>query len=144
MPLKRHENLAPLSRDHMRGLFLARYARSDAPPYKNYPVETAAKISIIIDGYKNDLLPHFREEEDVLMPFIRKNTPSLIPIAEEILAEHIQLTALAEKLAVSPDDAVLLDEFGRLLERHIRKEERILFEKLQEAVPDAVLKSLIF
>lgn len=143
MPLKRHKNLAPLSRDHMKGLFLARYSRNDAPPYKNYPTDIPSKVRIILEGFENELLPHFSEEEEILMPFIRQCAPELIPMAEEIFAEHTQLAAIAVKLGSSPDDARLLDEFGRLLEAHIRKEERILFEKIQDAVPEETLKRLI-
>ncbi|MCK6605213.1 MAG: hemerythrin domain-containing protein [Ignavibacteriaceae bacterium] len=142
MPLKRHTNLAPLSRDHMKGLFLSRYAQKNAPPYKNFPVDTPSKTAIIIDGFVNELLPHFRREEDILLPFIKEFAPGLVELADEIFAGHKLLEVLAEKMKSDPGSADLLDEFGRVLEGHIRKEERILFEKLQEEAGEEKMKGL--
>ncbi len=67
----------------------------------------------------------------MLFPAARK-FPELIPLVEELLSDHAALResfARAEGRAMS---ATELCAFGRRTSLHIRKEERQLFERMQE------------
>ena len=43
--MKRHESLAPLSREHHEGLILAQLLKKGAPAYRGLPTDLAGKLS---------------------------------------------------------------------------------------------------
>ena len=61
---------------------------------------------------------------------------------DEIKNEHRQLTALFFSLnnTTKPEDT--LDELGRMLEAHVRKEERVLFPLIQQHCSGDVLQQI--
>lgn len=55
----------------------------------------------------------------------------------ELVSEHRAMEALIPKIENNIDTEIFLDDLGDLLESHIRKEERILFQQMQEKLSDA-------
>jgi len=68
-------------------------------------------------------------EEEVLFPALADQA-ELNGLIAELQAEHVQLKDLVDLLRTRSDRAVL-SSFANLLEQHIRKEERVLFEATQ-------------
>ena|SRR5437588_2474427 len=126
----RDKSLIPLSRQHQHVLALC--VRIDrASPIGD--ADLAAWQAEIAQLFQSEVKFHFAAEELVLFPAARK-FPELIPLVEELLSDHAALResfARAEGRAMS---ATELCAFGRRTSLHIRKEERQLFERMQESM----------
>jgi hemerythrin-like domain-containing protein len=134
--MKRHPALISLSHDHHHGLLLAQLIKKDAPEYKGLPKDLNGKINYTIDIYNSSLKKHFDNEENILFPFLRGKDEFLDNLILEIINEHRLLENLIAKLYNSLDQINLLDKIGNILGEHIRKEERILFEKSQTVLTE--------
>ncbi len=78
--------------------------------------------------WNTELEAHFYAEEEVLFPF------SEDAHAARVKDDHEWLRATYERLRAHPNDALLLAAFGAVLKAHIRFEERVWFEALQDAL----------
>ncbi len=136
--MKRHESLIPLSRFHRSILFLALISKKNAPEIRGYPTSLKGKINYAITFYEGKLREHFQTEEKRLLPWIKGREPGLDQLVNEILQERQELDHLFHQLKKDRKEHTL-NTFGELLEKHIRKEERQLFQKIQEVVPDREL-----
>lgn len=132
--MKRHPALVPLSHDHHHTLVHARNLRESAGAGAQARHEAATRF---LGHFGLHVVRHFREEEELVFPLLRLLPPEL----ERVLAQHQRIRALALRLRAEPD-AGALAELGALLEEHIRLEERIVFELVQEHVPEAELAAL--
>jgi len=134
--VKRIAELQSLSRDHHRGLVLARRARQVAA---GKPGSSPSRAwSEVEQKFHQDLEPHFRIEEEHLVPLLHgAGQTEMVKRLEE---EHARLRGLVGDLGGAT--LARLAEFGRLLEEHIRFEERELFEFVQEHLPSSLLKRL--
>lgn len=113
----RHPALIPLSREHHYALVFGRsLKRGDHAD----PAWVRRWISKARRFYDLDLRAHFAAEEEVLFPASRAF--NLGPLVDELVAEHRALERLI--------DEGRLCELADLLEAHIRKEERQLFDVL--------------
>jgi hemerythrin-like domain-containing protein len=124
----RDKNLIPLSRQHQHALALCvRIDRASPVSETDLP----AWQTEVAQHFENEIKFHFAAEERVLFPAARKHQ-DLIPLVDELLIDHDVLRktfALAEGSKMSADD---LSAFAQRMSAHIRKEERQLFERLQE------------
>ncbi len=141
-PLKRHKALVNLSRDHYHGLLLALVLRKDTPVNRKLPSTLAEKVSYAKAKYREDLLEHFRIEEEVLFPFVKGRSPEADSLIEELTGEHRKLETLIGSFDDPSDLESRLDQAGHLLEKHIRKEERSLFRLIQENFSEMELNDL--
>ena len=93
--------------------------------------------------FELELVHHFEVEEQVLFPAVRDRLAS-DGIVDQLIAQHREIESLAGRLAAAPESEriPLLREFGELLSRHIRIEERQLFEEVQEKVRSEDLSEL--
>lgn len=148
----RHPALVPLSHDHHHGLALALRCRKQALGQLK-PVGAAGlrdRADECLKFYANNLVAHFRAEEEVLFPALRGLTPGSAAVIDDLLSEHSEIRELMFKIETGGGLAKLIFDLGDLLERHIRKEERELFplfedhaeEVKAEAVGAAVKKIL--
>ena len=139
--MKRHESLAPLSREHHGALILAQLIKRNAPVYKNLPTTIGDKVEYSIHFFNNELKGHFKKEE-LLLHEVKEIHPSITSIADEISAEHILLKGLFHSLKDAYDPEAVLNELGNELDAHIRKEERVLFPLIQKYCPEEMLQKL--
>jgi iron-sulfur cluster repair protein YtfE (RIC family) len=139
--MKRIEALAPLSRDHHLTLILAQLLKKSAPAYKGLPVSAEDKIIYAQQQFEKEIRNHFEKEERVLDKAIESNE-AIKRISEEIKAEHKELETLFLSLDTVSNPADRMDELGRKLEAHIRKEERVLFPLLQQHCSNDLLKDI--
>lgn len=139
--MKRHEALAPLSREHHGALILAQLVKKGAPAYKGLPTDTDGKINYTVNFYKHDLILHFSKEEAILEK-VRHADTDIERLTKEIISEHDTLKKRFLSLETAADKQTALDELGHLLEAHIRKEERILFPLIQEHCSEELLSQL--
>ncbi len=140
--MKRHEALAPLSRDHHEALILAQLLKKDAPAYKNLPTLPNEKAAYAVNFYIDHLQKHFLQEETMLLK-MKAYSKDIENLTQEIIDEHQYLTTIFLSLDKTEDVSVTLDVLGTALENHIRKEERILFPLIQQHCPDEILNTLV-
>ena len=129
--MKRHKTLVPLSQDHHNGLMLAQLIKKDAPQYKGLPTNIEGKIIYTKDIWENELKTHFLNEEQILFPAVRGKNEEIDNLISELIAEHKTIKVKINDLRVNDNIITDLNNLGMILEKHIRKEERILFQKLQ-------------
>ena len=140
--LKRDKALYILSHDHHHGLLLAQLIKKGSPQYKNMPNTTTGKKDYSIRFYNDKLIKHFENEEKILFPIVKGKDDEIDNLFEEIIIEHKKIKQLINQLETDEDVESTLDELGNILESHIRKEERILFGKIQEVLTEDELTAL--
>jgi iron-sulfur cluster repair protein YtfE (RIC family) len=138
--MKRHPALIPLSQDHHKALLLAQLLKRNAPEYHGLPKDLIGKMNFAKEIYHTELEDHFRDEEQFVFPYIKGKNAELNNLISEILNEHIILKEKILSLLDNPNLVDQLDEIGNILGEHVRKEERILFEKAQTILSDDELK----
>jgi hemerythrin-like domain-containing protein len=135
----RHPSLIALSQDHHHGLALALRCRKQALGQLK-PMGAAGlreRAQEFLQFYRNNLVAHFRAEEEVLFPLLRTSLPGSDAMLDELISQHEQLRQAASQLESGSGLAKVIFDLGDLLERHIRKEERELFP-LFEAHIDSI------
>lgn len=139
--MKRHPSLAHLSREHHGALILARLLQKNAPAYNGLPADIAGKAMYALKFYKEKLVKHFEEEEKVLHLATGINGP-LDLLIQTIFREHQELHAAFKLITNHPDLSAHLDELGKALEIHIRKEERQLFPLIERSCGEELLAAI--
>ncbi len=139
--MKRMEALAPLSREHHETLILAQLLKLGAPDYKGLPTTTEGKAEYAFERYQQKIQSHFENEETMLKKVLLQHE-ELRLIIDDILQEHAKLSQLFTSLPGTEVSEARLDVLGHLLQKHIRKEERVLFPKLQEVCSPALLSEI--
>jgi len=134
--VKRSEALAPLSRDHHQGLFVALQLKRAAPDTRE------AARAAFLEFFEIEGRRHFRAEEEVLLPAFARHGDPDDPAVVRVLVEHVDLRRRAQDLARSAPSPGELRELGVRLERHIRHEERVLFPMIEDALPAEELERL--
>lgn len=139
--MKRHEALAPLSRDHHGTLILAQLLQKTAPIYKGLPIEPEKKAAYAKHLFKENIEKHFALEE-IMLEKVKNCNPEIDELAIQIVNEHKLLRELFFSLNNSDDLETTMDELGKALETHIRKEERVLFPLLQQHCAEERLQEI--
>lgn len=138
--IKRHESLQPLSRHHMIGLHVGlKLSRAGTD-------KSRITLDEILHDAEEFWMPggqeHFREEEEILLPayaeFADINQPEII----EMLLEHVVIRSKMNQLLHNALTLEEMRELGKLLEQHIRKEERVIFPMIEKALPEEKLIEL--
>jgi len=140
--MKRHPALHPLSHDHHQGLILAQQLKKGAPQYKGMPSTLEDKKEYTLSFYKTELVKHFQDEENILFPAVKKKNAEVDRLIAEIISEHRKMESLVSELGKTKHLENVLDELGKLLEKHIRKEERELFVEIESVLNDKELNDI--
>lgn len=130
-PIKRSEALRLFSREHHHALLLCwkiktGFAKGVSPQ----------RIKTYTDWfYKTHLLPHFELEEKYVFPVLNSENK----FVKEGIAAHRQLSKLFSDTSNIENS---LKQIQIELEKHIRFEERILFNEIQKVATSAQLKKI--
>lgn len=141
MPAKRSRELKPLSSEHHQALLVAfqlKQGLAGHPDSAGAPKDLAGLVSLARRFEEAVLRPHVRAEEELLARFLPEGD------AQRLAFEHRELTRLVEAARQGrPQDArPALSAFAILLERHVRWEERELFDAFERAVGEADLADI--
>jgi hemerythrin-like domain-containing protein len=124
----RDKSLVPLSRQHQHALALCvridRASPIAEPDRERWQIE-------IGQHFRAEIRIHFDAEEQIVFPAARKFS-ELGTLIDSLLKDHVWLrerfaSAEEQKLASAG-----ITEFAQRLSEHIRREERELFERLQQ------------
>ena len=138
----RHKALHTLSHEHHHGLMLAQLIKANAPKYENLPKTIKGKKSYTLKFYEENLIPHFKKEEEILFPLSKGKTSAVDKLVDDLVDQHNSIASLIKRIKASDSPGNELNELGSILEMHIRKEERELFPKVQEILSENKLKEL--
>jgi hemerythrin-like domain-containing protein len=134
----RDKSLIPLSHQHQRALALCvRIDRAQPIP----ETDLQAWQSEIEQHFAQEIKFHFSAEESLLFPAARR-FPELIPLVEELIADHAVLRESFSRAETRRMSAESLSAFAQQLSAHIRKEERQFFEHLQRLMTTEELATL--
>lgn len=124
----RDKNLVPLSRQHQHALALCvcidRASPIDESALDQWQVE-------VVRHFEAEIEIHFAAEEQIVFPAARQ-FGQLSSLVEDLLGEHHLLRADFQRAKTKQMTSKEVINFSRNLSEHIRKEERQLFEGLQE------------
>lgn len=140
--MRRHPALVQLSKDHHHGLLLAQVLMMKDKAYPGYPTDCEGKADYTLSFFKIELIKHFKIEEKILFPLVKNLSYELDKLIEELLIEHQNFYEMIEKIENDRHNYDVLLEFGKFLESHIRKEERQLFQMIQELADEKILTSI--
>jgi hemerythrin-like domain-containing protein len=134
----RDKSLIPLSHQHQRALALCvRIDRAQPIPVADLDVWQ----SEIEQHFEQEIKVHFSAEEQVLFPAARQ-FPKLISLVEELIADHTALRESFSQAKARSMSGKTLPAFAEHLSAHIRKEERQLFEQVQQLMSTKELTEL--
>lgn len=139
--IKRHKVLQPLSRHHMIALHLGvKLRRAGTDKSKLNSAELRQEV---IQFWEPNGQEHFREEEEILLPVYERYGDISDPLVIEMLTEHVKIRSLIKQIIDSTTPLIKkMHELGDLLDKHIRKEERIIFPMIEQALPEDVLQEM--
>lgn len=140
--MRRHSALVQLSKDHHQGLLLAQVLMMKDKAYQGYPTDSKGKADYTLSFFNSELIKHFKIEEDILFPIVKNLSNELDMLIEELITEHQKFHEMLKKIKNDRRNYEFLFDFGKLLESHIRKEERQLFEMIQELADEKLLTAI--
>jgi iron-sulfur cluster repair protein YtfE (RIC family) len=130
--------LIPLSHQHQHALALCvRIDRASPIPDSDLP----AWLAEINQHFQHEILVHFAAEEQVVFPAARRFT-DLILLIDELVTDHESLRASFQAATAGTLLPRELPAFAQRLSAHIRKEERQLFELMQQLLSAEQLADL--
>ena len=130
--MKRHPKLHALSSEHHAALVLARKLARHTGAW------TVADATALQDRFARELEPHFRVEEELLLPALQD--AGRMDLAERTSSDH---TALRAFVAAGPtDDETSVRAFADRLREHVRFEEHELFPSCEALLSEAALARL--
>jgi len=136
-PLKRHESLQPLSRDHYVGLVQAQRLIKSADATAPDRVKALADF---VQAWAGEISAHFNDEERLLPELLAGESLDRLRREHRALAEFADE---ARRRRGAPDPgAAWVRELGQLLNDHIRWEERELFPLIERSASAAQLREL--
>ncbi len=126
-PIKRNENIAPLSRDHYQGLLFCSRIRKGVKDNLDF----GRLVAYMKWFWENDMKMHFNSEEVNLFILTEDE------LTKQALSEHVIIKEKINYLSITEQPAA--DDFlelAKLVDNHIRFEERILFPHLEQTIPE--------
>ncbi len=133
-PIKRHEAIVRFSREHHFGLLLTWKIRQGLK--KN--IDPTRISDYLLFFFEEDLKAHFAEEERSL--FAKLDDADALK--QQALQEHSEIYNIMDAIRSNKNNPELLSSFAVVLDKHIRFEERVLFNHLQSKLSGSELAAL--
>lgn len=134
--MKRSAQLSSLSREHHVALEMALRLR------KATASDAGAVRERFVRFFEDEARPHFRAEEELLLPAFARHVSPEDPDIVRVLTDHVEVRRRAADLAAGVVDLAELHALGNLLHDHIRHEERRLFPRIEAALDSEALAQL--
>jgi len=141
----RHTSLIPLSRDHHEGLLLAvRLQQRKKALLRLWSHDPHWQAKYVVKFFTDHLAQHFEEEENILFPNILPFLKKKSEIIDRLIKEHTEMRSSIEffRQPIESELEEHLTQFGKLLEEHIRTEERELFPLCEEILPANIMNEI--
>ncbi len=137
--MKRIEQLQELSREHHHSLTLAQKA------IKTSETQDLEAVTLLCEEIVHDYplvwKVHFKIEEDSIFKHYIEGTDELASLCQSLQQEHRKMDEYYEQM--KEGNYRVLKEFGLLLKKHTRTEERELFPLLEEVMSQDELNKVL-
>ncbi|MDQ7027879.1 MAG: hemerythrin domain-containing protein [Anaerolineae bacterium] len=144
MPINRHPALIKLSQDHHEFLVAAQNIR-----WLMDGDERATNAGDVVESllkfWNQGGELHLREEEEVAYPFYLQHVPLAKKEIDALKTDHMWLRDKFEELTHMPhfeNTTPLLRSLGEYMVSHIRYEEQVIYEKIQDTLDESALEEL--
>jgi len=137
--MTRDPALISLSHEHHHGLRWSRSLREDTPDLNGDSL--LEFLDEFFHAWETELNPHFRKEEDYLLPLFATEGDSWSPAIQEMLKQHIVIRRDVLLLREDPNTEVIR-RLGDLLHNHVRLEEREVFPQIENQASDELLEKI--
>lgn len=128
--IQRHEALKDLSRHHHHALVTAM-------DLHHANVADDVLKQRVIDFWEHGGNHHFREEEEILLPtYAKYNNLQDDKNVIRMLLEHVWIRMLVQKIKTDEANLDVYHELGALLKSHVHLEEQVIFQEIQDTVPE--------
>ena len=116
--------------------FQAEHARWVVELAERGPEAEAGDAAHLLALWEDEILPHCRRVEDVLLPELARRIPEADAVIVFTLGDHVVLRGLVRELrgAAEPERREVAARLGKKLAEHVAFEERTLFPAVQEAL----------
>lgn len=131
MPIKRHQAIQPLSREHHQDLLLCWKIRTG---FKK-GLEPQRIKKYVLWFYEEHMIDHFEAEEKYIFPLLGEQHV----LIQKALAQHRRLKRLIQD---EQNLTISLNHLEEELETHVRFEERTLFNEIQALASEEQLKMI--
>jgi hemerythrin-like domain-containing protein len=135
--MKRCPELQDLSREHHTALKLALHLKRAVASGDEALIEEGCTHTAEI--FDRELMPHFREEEQCLLPALEAAGGSAV--VARTLIEHRALQRLVRDMEIPDPD--VLQRFAELIAEHVRFEEQQLFPAAEDLLGREKLARLL-
>jgi hypothetical protein len=132
--VKRSEALKPLSREHHHALYLAKVICDQQGE--------GDSRDQFLKFWNEEGRDHFRIEEEILLPGSGLLGPNRDDEVARMLSEHLVIRRGALRLVAGEADPVEIVDLAERLRAHVRFEERELFPRIEQGLPEAELRAL--
>lgn len=133
--MKRHPSLKKLSSDHHQGLV---YSKKLIMTAGKTEAEAEEIFVLFAKFFNGELRDHFTEEENHLTPCFKNN-----PLIERMQADHRNMKAAFEALNTGGSNLKAgLAAIGKMLNDHIRFEEKELFPMIENTLSESELEDI--
>ena len=96
-----------------------------------------------LDFWRSECQRHFRIEEELVLPACARHCSAEQEAVVRVLTDHVDVRRRGAELEADEVPRLgSLHELDERLERHIRHEERVLFPRIEEALPKEELARL--
>ena len=141
--MKRHPSLQDLSREHHWILLHARALRWASKGSGD--LVKACREFLNYWAKRGDA--HFKQEEDKLFPYCErcqdwKKTEAVQSVFKQHDGIRLLIARLEVLVTTGQDLTSVSSELGKLMEHHIRHEERVVFEQIQDALSEHEMENL--
>lgn len=127
--MKRDVTLQPLSHQHHNALMGCLLLKKGVQKKADKKVLKDFALRL----FNEDIQHHMNAEEKFIYPHLDKLG---YPYKTIVRREHETIRLLADRLRIHEDGYLVFSTFADFLEQHIRFEERVVFNKLQESLND--------
>jgi iron-sulfur cluster repair protein YtfE (RIC family) len=135
--MKRDENLRGLSRQHYDDLLGCLLLKKGI----NKRTNTKTLKDFTLQFWSNELEPHMQKEEENLLPYLVKHRFSS-ELINMLKADHELIRIIVERIRMDGEGFRLYEIFSNLVVQHIRYEERVVFQKMQEQLNERELERI--
>ena len=143
--MKRDQSLVPLSHQHQHGLALCVLIRKGLESEQDPATGEVDKLKGMVDAlWEVELRAHFQIEENTLFPTILAALEDTLEVVDLLTDQHREIEEIVGSIKTAVEDEAVepLLNLAELLERHIRIEERELFQLVQARLGAAELADL--